>query len=756
MLAIIPHQISCGVYIKVVLMAFKDSDGVIPAEKRHNRFITLLKLIKNTTLSWLEFQEVCKEDHKIASTCLKEIYEIETLEHLSETFKSFEDLFSHRHAIKILTKSSIFGLFLRRIVLEYKKMTYQNVNELLKHFHQYLNLSSQAEQSNSKIFNYSVGSSMMEISCMDESFIEEKENIPVTPSSAGLNNSLKKTEDTDEDIFKSENKVERFISEQIYLLSSNDKRALNPSEMKTSIENIKKHYPHVNDIHYLEFLNYLRVSEIHNAMSSLRIYFDYKSFKDKNDENELTDLEKHQLKFKQFRYCALNLGMMHCYYHNYLEAHKSLEEAISVAQETNDQDCLNHAAFWLGYAKEKSKGNNNTNKVSLIELFETDDMGNVKRFLDIEYLSQLMHVKTESLQGRENPSRLLSLLSKISNMGPGITAHTSDLTKSAMLYLYGLSNMAIIYPQIVLSKRKSGLQALNEMINEESLILSLLQLAVHHGIFCLSNESSVIIDFAKANIPLYSSLTKKVQFFKLHIEFDVLVNERKISEIVTNKNAISLLDRRQGEYLATVTDLICGNFKKANKKIQNILSQQILDTPELKAKFMCLRIEILLVSSQPSFVMNEIINVLKYTEEHYMLGIKLVAKLYLVHCFNLLGLYVKAEACIDDIIVGILSHGSYLQQGVMFLSKGRSLRLKLQNVATDNDKIEKLLTGLNYVKKALTLFQKGNMLSKLLDVYAEFAFYYNELGYLKERNESSTQFRTLSQTLKGIPRFLLL
>ena len=448
--------------------------------------------------------------------------------------------------------------------------------------------------------------------------------------------------------------------------------------------------------------------------------------------------------------------MMHCYYHNYLEAHKSLEEAISVAQETNDQDCLNHAAFWLGYAKEKSKGNNNTNKVSLIELFETDDMGNVKRFLDIEYLSQLMHVKTESLQGRENPSRLLSLLSKISNMGPGITAHTSDLTKSAMLYLYGLSNMAIIYPQIVLSKRKSGLQALNEMINEESLILSLLQLAVHHGIFCLSNESSVIIDFAKANIPLYSSLTKKVQFFKLHIEFDVLVNERKISEIVTNKNAISLLDRRQGEYLATVTDLICGNFKKANKKIQNILSQQILDTPELKAKFMCLRIEILLVSSQPSFVMNEIINVLKYTEEHYMLGIKLVAKLYLVHCFNLLGLYVKAEACIDDIIVGILSHGSYLQQGVMFLLKGRSLRLKLQNVATDNDKIEKLLTGLNFVKKALTLFQKGNMLSKLLDVYAEFAFYYNELGYLKERNESSTQFRTLSQTLKGIPRFLLL
>ena len=59
-----------------------------------------------------------------------------------------------------------------------------------------------------------------------------------------------------------------------------------------------------------------------------------------NGENAL---EKHQMKFKRFRYCALNLGIFHFYHGHYKVSLAALEEAVKMAQETNDNHCLLHA-----------------------------------------------------------------------------------------------------------------------------------------------------------------------------------------------------------------------------------------------------------------------------------------------------------------------------------------------------------------------------------------------------------------------------
>merc|ERR1712183_1002081 len=126
---------------------------------------------------------------------------------------------------------------------------------------------------------------------------------------------------------------------------------------------------------------------------------------------------------------------------------------------------------------------------------------------------------------------------------------------------------------------------------------------------------------------------------------------------------------------------------------------------------------------------------------------KLVAELYLVHCLNRLKLHCKAEKYLHDGMVTILSHGSLLQRGVMFLLLARTIRLKVNKEITDVEiKQKELLTALNYLDKALIFFQNGNMVSKLLDVHLEFALLYNDLGYIEKRNESSTYFRVLSES----------
>ena len=82
-----------------------------------------------------------------------------------------------------------------------------------------------------------------------------------------------------------------------------------------------------------------------NALFDLHRYFDYKKWDDDlvKSDAEKTSLEKHQMKFKRFRYCALNLGVFHFQHQHYEIALAALEEAVKMAQETNDNHCLLHA-----------------------------------------------------------------------------------------------------------------------------------------------------------------------------------------------------------------------------------------------------------------------------------------------------------------------------------------------------------------------------------------------------------------------------
>ena len=101
--------------------------------------------------------------------------------------------------------------------------------------------------------------------------------------------------------------------------------------------------------HYLSFLNYIRISDLNKAAVQLQLYFDYKSFHEDANDPDSSEIDKHQQKFKRYRYCALNMGILHCCHGNYGESLTSLQEAIRISQETNDQRCLDHAMVINSY-----------------------------------------------------------------------------------------------------------------------------------------------------------------------------------------------------------------------------------------------------------------------------------------------------------------------------------------------------------------------------------------------------------------------
>jgi len=753
MLSLISHHISCGIYMKTILNQDSEWGENLSPKKQHKLLITALKLIRSTNLTWKEFQQICiNADEEIFSTCIKEVHEISSVDKLSELFKLFEELYSQKHVIKIVSRTSVLGLYLRKLVIAFKKMTFQETHKLLDVLREYININSYLDTTNKSFFE----ENSINLSAMEESFMEEKENVPFSPPlfRESINKELSKLDS--EDSFSSENKVERFIREQVEHLAQNDRLAFNPSEMQECIQVIKRKYPSINDIHYLSFLNYLRVSESNNAVISLRQYFDYKTFDEKLKDTDMSDLERHQLKFKRFRYCVLNLGMMHCSQGNFKEAYISLEEAIRVAQETNDQQCLNQAMFWLNMVKQNLEKPSQNQCAYLKEQLE-DHLNSEElptKMIDIDYLSFLQLLKEDGVTGKELPSSIFYSLSQLSVTSLKTISNFAELTKSALLDFYGLINNALIYPQIVLINLTNEKSKAKLTLDEESLVLSLSQLSNFLRHHCLYKEGICIIEFCKSKLPVYSEYLRKLNYFKFQIEFEQSLNERNLEDALCKINYLKLTDNNEGVYFSTIMSILYLNFTEALKIIKEACNTNTI-TITLRIKLMLLKIEVLLLSTQPSIAIDEIIKVLAITKKHHMLGYTISAKLYLLHTQIILKLFTKAEKLVYEIIISTISYGSNIQQGVLFLLYARCLREKSKHLNNETNK-GNLLDVLGLLDKSFSCFYQGNMLSHMKGVHYERALTYHELSYQRERNEASMQFRMLNENLKDIPNVMLI
>lgn len=765
MIKLLPHQIACALYIQIILNKFKQANSwtaEVTEDGRSKALLFAVKLIRDSDVTWQELQLQLRsvlEDSDLA-TLIKEFHKLQYTEQLMEAMKSFELLLDITHKLPnesyagFVTRSSVLGTFIRKLVLEFKKMSFDSVIGMRRSIAEYLRSSLVGQKS--LLGNSTIDMNTSDISCMEESLLDgEKENISCKPLDTSF---LDKSSCVSEEILLSRNQVMRFISEQVKLVESYDINALPPNKLQEKIIEIRNLYPDIKEVYYLSFMNYLRVSEGNKAAIALQLYFDYKEFAGDVNEGEITELEKHQLKFKAFRYCALNLGIMHCHHGNYSQAMISLEECIQIAQQTNDQKCLNNAMFWLSIVKEETNdlGEGSHHLKAFVadiskKIIDTESHSSLQ---EIDYLGLLKYTKLQVFKGLIAPSKGLDVIANI--IPDQKVSKVAQLVRSSLLDFYGFKHCAILGCQVPLQNIKSfGSSRKMECnaIENKLLTTALCQIARLHASESLYKEATCILLFARNQFSLYSPFRKTLTLCELQIEFNYTIGIRNLKQAHSIAKSVSRIDDMEGKYMVAEADLVFGNVSSATKSAAMLLSLiekksiAVTKTPALKAKLLILLIEAKLLSSNLSGALDLIFKLIDFVQSRSMYGALIDANVCLIRCQLLLGLVGKAKDIVYKTLYQALAFGSYYQKGLLFYLTAKCITSDYND--SDDGEKDVLLEASNLLDKSMQYFTGSQFIARLKDILYEKAFIYHKVGNFQDRNKVSTHFRTLHEKLES-------
>ncbi|XP_004929282.3 anaphase-promoting complex subunit 5 isoform X2 [Bombyx mori] len=230
----------------------------------------------------------------------------------------------------IITRYSVLGLYLRRILLNLEKLTFVQTVALYKTFCLY----------------YQKGRPGLMMRSLSKEKLNNMEGVGISatnedprPLELSIKMNIVDRNNLLEEGQWSRKQAELFTAQQANLLQINEKKALPPPQLQKMIMQIINDLPDYSDIHFLSFLNCLRMKEFCGAQDSLYNCFDRTVFSLPGN-NICTDRNKH------FRYAALNRAAMHTHFGHKELAMESVRESVSRAQEAGDSACVGAAGAW--------------------------------------------------------------------------------------------------------------------------------------------------------------------------------------------------------------------------------------------------------------------------------------------------------------------------------------------------------------------------------------------------------------------------
>ncbi|XP_053600479.1 anaphase-promoting complex subunit 5 isoform X2 [Plodia interpunctella] len=240
----------------------------------------------------------------------------------------------------IITRYSVLGFYLRRIMLYLDKLSFSQVVSLYKSFCLY----------------YQRGRPGLMMRSLSKEKLNNMEPQTSAPSTSPvLTEETKRQEFSmrmnviDRDNFEeaqwSRKQAELFIAQQANLLQINEKKALPPKQLQKTIIQIMNDVPDLPEIHFLSFLNCIRMKEFCGAQDSLYHCFDRTVFSVTNSNNNPNNNVCND-RNKNIRYAALNRAAMHTQFGHKSVAMEAVREALAAAQEAADGGCLAHGAAW--------------------------------------------------------------------------------------------------------------------------------------------------------------------------------------------------------------------------------------------------------------------------------------------------------------------------------------------------------------------------------------------------------------------------
>ncbi|MGH0159188.1 UNVERIFIED_CONTAM: hypothetical protein FKN15_075736 [Acipenser sinensis] len=544
----------------------------------------------------------------------------------------------------------------------------------------------------------------------------------------------------------SQKQAEYFLAQQAYLLKNDENKALDPAALQKELNNMLKFNPDFAEAHYLSYLNSMRVQDIFNSTDSLLHYFDRLILpggdsKSNGDEGCGRSL----------RYSALNLAALHCRFGHYQQAELALQEAIRIAQESNDHVCLQHCLSWL-YLLEQMKGSDST---------LTEHAVKMAVHFCLPYLASLgiQSLVQQGAVGGKTANKLMDALKDTDLLhwkhSLSELIDISIAQKTAIWRMCGKSTMALQQAQVLLSM--NSLEPVNlgvQQNNSEAFAVALCHLSELHAEQGLFAAASEILKHLRERFPPHSQHAKLWMLCDQKIQFDRAMNDGKYHMADSLVVGIAALSKTEGLYRKALVLKAQNQTTEAYKVLQRLL----LYCEKIKGTEMTIRVMLSLAelhwsSSCHAVALPLLLRSLAVSREYHLQYLASECILHLAFSQLMLGIPEQALNILHMAIEPILAHGALLDKGRAMLLVAKCQIVTASSEPSKQQKTQALEVAVLNLEEAGTYFTKVDCKERVRDIYYLQARLYHSLGKTAERNKCAMLFRQLNQELpsQGVP-----
>uniref|UniRef100_A0A6Q2XM82 Anaphase-promoting complex subunit 5 n=1 Tax=Esox lucius TaxID=8010 RepID=A0A6Q2XM82_ESOLU len=630
-------------------------------------------------------------------------------------------------------KTSVVGLFMRHMLLAYNKLSFSQVYKLYKALQQYYHSQfAQPGVSPVGIPGLAADNTDMDLTSTEDTMGErmEKDELDTTP----LHES---------DLSRgplSQKQAEYFLARQAYLLKNDENKALKPAALQDELNNMLKFNPDFAEAHYLSYLNSMRVQDIFISTHSLLHYFDRLILS--GSEGKSNGDEGYG---RSLRYAALNLAALHCRFGHYQQADLALQEAIRIAQESNDHVCLQHCLSWL-YTLEQMKGSDSS--------VLTEDSVKMAAHFCLPYLASLgiqSLVQQGAVQGKTahelmdamKETDILHWKHSLSELIDISLAQTTSIWR-----MYGKSTMAQQQAQLLLNM--SSLEQVNFGVhqnNTEAFAVILCHLAELHAEQGLYGAVSEILKHLKDQFPPHTQHAKLWMLCDLKIQFDRAMNDGKYHLAEPHVTAIAALNKTEGLYRKALVLKALNRTTEAYSILQRLqLYCEKTKYTEMIIRVMLATAELHWESSGFATALPLLLQALSLARQHHLQALASETILHLAFTQLMLGVPDQALGVLHEAMEPVLAHGAVMDKGRALLLAARC-QVTIAGAQPDCQRHAALSLAAQTLGEAAAYFSMLDCKERLRDVHYLQARLHHTLGQTAERNKCAMLFRLLDQEL---------
>ncbi|KAF7732158.1 Anaphase-promoting complex subunit 5 [Apophysomyces ossiformis] len=366
-----------------------------------------------------------------------------SMEKLRQSLSHFDEPAVLR-SLDQVDKHGIFSEFVRRCRIEYLRSSFEQTCRLFEVYRAYV--EGTAEEQEIESISVPVPAKRP-LSAASEQAPESKKMRPESP--------------VKEPRWVSWHRLEHVFNTQVEMIEKTGDSDVSPALLDNYLNLIQKQAPELAKVHQLRFINYIRTNEYEGALSSLHRFFDY-CLSDQDVYVTISSLFRltyqpyQMLRSPMYQYVLLHLGILETKFGHVQQARLALDEALEVAREANDQNCINEVLRYI-----KGFGSS-IQDPPYIASDDTTEESNVTYLQSLHKIAQAQ----DMIRCGASPK---SVLEAISRSAVQTTAHnvsaltqTQHLMKALIFQYYGVGDLSNVYMDMALATEDGSIDVVEK------------------------------------------------------------------------------------------------------------------------------------------------------------------------------------------------------------------------------------------------------------------------------------------------------